>query len=54
VPGGASALAQDYDGPHADWIQIRMIERHRTPACSHPRRSSRMILIGLGLEITQP
>lgn len=52
LPGGASALGRVDDGPHADWIQIGMIERHLTPARRYPDRPSRLVLIGVGLEIT--
>jgi len=52
LPGGASALARVEDGPHAGWIQIGMIERHLTRARRYPDRPSRLVLIGVGLEIT--
>ena len=53
LPGGASALASVEDGPCTDWIQIGMIERHLTPARRYPARPGRLVLIGLGLEITE-
>jgi hypothetical protein len=53
LPGGASALARVEDGPHEGWIQIGMIERHLTPARRYPARPSRLILISVGLEITE-
>jgi hypothetical protein len=52
LPGGASALARVEGGPHVDWIQIGMMERHFTPARRYPDRPSRLVLIGVGLEIT--
>jgi hypothetical protein len=52
LPGGASALARVEGGPHVDWIQIGMIERHLTPARRYPDRPSRLVLIAVGLEIT--
>lgn len=52
LPGGASALARVDDGPHSDWVQIGMIERHLTPAHRYPDKPSRLVLVGLGLEIT--
>lgn len=53
LPGGASALARVEDGPHTGWVQIGMIERHLTPARRYPAWPSRLVLIGLGMEITE-
>lgn len=52
LPDGASALARVEDGPHSGWVQIGMIERQLTPALRYPDRPSRLVLIGIGLEIT--
>jgi hypothetical protein len=52
LPGGATALAQAGEGPHAGWTQIGIVERHYTPARHYPDRPVREVLLGVGLEIT--
>ncbi|MBT1094208.1 hypothetical protein [Streptomyces sp. Tu102] len=50
LPGGATALSQVTDGPHTGWMQIGLIEQHRTPARRHPDQPARQVRIALGLE----
>ncbi|MGA5444313.1 hypothetical protein ACPCKW_33115 [Streptomyces griseoincarnatus] len=50
LPDGAQALARVDDGPHADWVQIGLIERQRTPARRYPDQPARQVLITVGLE----
>ncbi|MFI0779276.1 hypothetical protein [Streptomyces sp. NPDC021212] len=50
LPGGAMALARGDDGPHADWVQIGLIERQRTPARRYPDQPARQLQIVVGLE----
>ncbi|KOX42416.1 MULTISPECIES: hypothetical protein [Streptomyces] len=50
LPGGATALSQVADGPHAGWVQIGLIEQHHTPARRHPDQPARQVRIALGLE----
>ncbi|MFC8660805.1 hypothetical protein [Streptomyces sp. NPDC057199] len=50
LPGGAAALSQVADGPHAGWVQIGLIEQHRTPARRYPDQPARQVRIALGLE----
>lgn len=52
LPGGAGALAQVVDGPHAGWTQIALAEKHHTPARRYPALPERKVLITLGVEIT--
>ncbi|MEV7941349.1 hypothetical protein AB0O82_35145 [Kitasatospora sp. NPDC088264] len=51
LPGGASALARVTDGPYTGWTQVAMMERHRTPARSHPPCPARQVLVAVGLEV---
>ncbi|MFJ9154297.1 hypothetical protein ACIRP7_41100 [Streptomyces sp. NPDC102270] len=50
LPEGARAFARVDDGPHADWVQIGLIERQRTPARRYPDQPARRVLIVVGLE----
>ncbi|MER5539766.1 hypothetical protein [Streptomyces mirabilis] len=50
LPEGALAFARVDDGPHADWVQIGLIERQRTPARRYPDQPARQVLIVVGLE----
>lgn len=56
LPGGATALAQVDEGPHAGWTQIGLVESHHTPARRYPDRTAREALIAVGLELadTEP
>ncbi|MER6194886.1 hypothetical protein [Streptomyces cyaneofuscatus] len=50
LPGGTTALSHVTDGPHTGWVQIGLIEQHRTPARRHPDQPTRHVRIALGLE----
>jgi len=50
LPGGASVFSRVDDGPHAGWVQIGLVEHHRTPARRYPDQPSRKVLLIVGLE----
>lgn len=50
LPDGPSAFSRIKDGPHADWVQIGIVEQHHTPARSYPNQPSRKVLLIIGLE----
>jgi hypothetical protein len=50
LPGGAAAFSRVDDGPHAGWVQIGLVEHHRTPARRYPDQPSRKVLLIVGLE----
>lgn len=52
LPQRSDALARTGGGPHANWVQIGLIEQHTTPARRYPRAPERETILILGIEIT--
>lgn len=52
LPDGSDALARIDSGPHANWVQMALIEQHSTPARRHPRTPKRETVVIVGVEIS--
>ena len=51
LPHGPAALARIDSGPHANWVQIALIEQHTTPAHHYPQTPRRETVVILGIEV---